>query len=43
MGGFALVRIAASRMDVVLGEASGNRGEVVFTNAFSKPVSLRKP
>ena len=43
MGGFALVRIAASRMDVVLGEASGHRGEVVFTNAFSKPVSLRKP
>ena len=42
MGGFALVRIAASRMDVVLGEASGSAGDVIFTDAFSKPVSAGK-
>ncbi|MFI0843455.1 metallophosphoesterase [Mesorhizobium sp. IMUNJ 23232] len=38
MGGFALVRITDSFMDVVLGEAAGPHGEVVFTNAFSKPL-----
>ena len=36
MGGFALARITGEAMDVVLGEASGDHGEVVFTNAFSK-------
>jgi len=36
MGGFALVRITDSFMDVVLGEAGENPGEAAFTNAFSK-------
>jgi cytolysin (calcineurin-like family phosphatase) len=36
MGGFALARITGQAMDVVLGEASGDLGEVVFTQAFSK-------
>ncbi|RWC38171.1 MAG: metallophosphoesterase [Mesorhizobium sp.] len=36
MGGFALVRVTSDGMDVVLGEATGDRGEVAFTNAFSK-------
>lgn len=36
MGGFALVRVTNGNMDVVLGEAVGDHGEVVFTNAFSK-------
>ncbi|RUW68836.1 metallophosphoesterase, partial [Mesorhizobium sp. M2A.F.Ca.ET.067.02.1.1] len=36
MGGFALARITADNMDVVLGEAAGDRGEIVFTNAFAK-------
>lgn len=36
MGGFALARITSSAMDVVLGEAVGEHGEVVFTNAFSR-------
>ena len=43
MGGFALVRIAAAGMEVVLGEASGSAGEVVFTDAFSKSVSFGEP
>lgn len=37
-GGFALVHVADRFMDVVLGEAVGSDGEVVFTNAFSKPL-----
>lgn len=36
MGGFALARISGKAMDVVLAEAGGDHGEVVFTNAFSK-------
>ncbi|TIX23036.1 metallophosphoesterase [Mesorhizobium sp.] len=36
MGGFALARVTTDGMDVVLGEASGDHGEVAFTNAFSK-------
>ncbi|RWM08315.1 MAG: metallophosphoesterase [Mesorhizobium sp.] len=36
MGGFALARITADNMDVVLGEAAGDHGEIVFTNAFAK-------
>lgn len=36
LGGFSLVRITNTVMDVVIGEASGNEGEVLFTNAFSK-------
>jgi cytolysin (calcineurin-like family phosphatase) len=36
MGGFALACITGEAMDVVLGEASGDLGEVVFTQAFSK-------
>ncbi|WP_245513467.1 MULTISPECIES: metallophosphoesterase [unclassified Mesorhizobium] len=36
MGGFALARVTDGHMDVVLGEAAGDHGEVVFTNAFAK-------
>jgi cytolysin (calcineurin-like family phosphatase) len=36
MGGFALARVTAGNMDVVLGEAAGDHGEIVFTNAFSR-------
>ena len=36
MGGFALARITSSVMDVVLGEAAGVHGDVVFTDAFSR-------
>lgn len=39
MGGFALARITNDAMDVVLGEASDDRGGSVFTNAFSKTLS----
>jgi cytolysin (calcineurin-like family phosphatase) len=38
MGGFGLVRVTDRYMDVVLGEAVGNEGEVTFTDAFSKPL-----
>jgi cytolysin (calcineurin-like family phosphatase) len=38
LGGFALVRVTERVMDVVLGEASGPHGQVVFTDAFSKPL-----
>ncbi|ESY14438.1 MULTISPECIES: metallophosphoesterase [unclassified Mesorhizobium] len=40
MGGFALVRVTGDSMDVVLGEAAGDQGEVKFTSAFSKSLSL---
>ena len=36
MGGFALVRVMDDAMDVMLGEASGDNGEVVFTNALAR-------
>ncbi|MDX8482599.1 metallophosphoesterase [Mesorhizobium sp. VK24D] len=36
MGGFALARVTDDHMDVVLGEAAGDQGETVFTNAFAK-------
>ncbi|WP_167484292.1 metallophosphoesterase [Mesorhizobium tamadayense] len=36
MGGFALARVTDDHMDVVLGEAAGDHGEIVFTNAFAK-------
>ncbi|CCV13014.1 metallophosphoesterase [Mesorhizobium sp. STM 4661] len=36
MGGFALARVTSDSMDVVLGEATGDHGEVAFTNAFTK-------
>ena len=36
MGGFALARVIDGWMDIVLGEAAGDNGEVVFTNAFGK-------
>ncbi|PBB95077.1 metallophosphoesterase [Mesorhizobium sp. WSM3862] len=36
MGGFALARVTDDHLDVVLGEAAGDHGEVVFTNAFAK-------
>nr|WP_280821113.1 metallophosphoesterase [Mesorhizobium soli] len=38
MGGFGLVHVTDRYMDVVLGEAVGNEGEVMFTDAFSKPL-----
>lgn len=40
MGGFALARVTSDSMDVVLGEATGDNGEVAFTNAFSKRLSF---
>ncbi|MET3522832.1 metallophosphoesterase [Mesorhizobium abyssinicae] len=36
MGGFALARVTGDSLDVVLGEAVGDHGEIVFTNAFTK-------
>ena len=36
MGGFALARVTADNMDVVLGEATGDHGEIVFTNALAR-------
>ncbi|WP_274630003.1 metallophosphoesterase [Arvimicrobium flavum] len=36
MGGFAVARVSATRMDVVLGEAVGDAGAVTFTHALSK-------
>lgn len=36
MGGFALARVTSNSLDVVLGEAGDDHGEVIFTNAFSK-------
>jgi cytolysin (calcineurin-like family phosphatase) len=40
MGGFALARVTDGYMDVVLGEAAGGNGEVVFTNAFAKQLQI---
>lgn len=40
MGGFALARVTGSSMDVVLGEAAGDHGEVAFTNAYSKSLTF---
>ena len=40
MGGFALVRVTATFMDVVLAEVLPPHGNVVFTNALSKPISV---
>ncbi|AZO08534.1 MULTISPECIES: metallophosphoesterase [unclassified Mesorhizobium] len=36
LGGFALARVTNDNLDVVLGEATGDHGEIVFTNAFAK-------
>ncbi|MBZ9705230.1 metallophosphoesterase [Mesorhizobium sp. ESP7-2] len=36
MGGFALARVTEDSLDVVLGEAGDDHGDVIFTNAFSK-------
>jgi cytolysin (calcineurin-like family phosphatase) len=36
LGGFALARVSGDGLDLVLGEASGDHGEVNFTNAFRK-------
>lgn len=36
MGGFALAKVTDDNIDVVLGEAAGDHGEVVFTNAVTK-------
>jgi cytolysin (calcineurin-like family phosphatase) len=36
MGGFAIVHVTNDYMDVALAEAVGDRGEMIFTNAFSK-------
>lgn len=40
MGGFALAKVTGEAMDVVLGEATGDHGEVKFTNAFSKKLTF---
>ena len=42
MGGFALVRVTSTFMDVALAEARAPHGDVVFTDAFSKPVSAKR-
>ncbi len=39
MGGFALARLSAGRLEVVLGEASDDQGGVTFTNAFTKTLT----
>jgi len=36
MGGFAIARVTSDGMDVALGQATDDQGEVIFTNAFSK-------
>ena len=36
MGGFALVRITNAGMDVALGEATDDIGNVMFTNALAR-------
>lgn len=36
MGGFAVARLAAGRLDVALAEVADNKGGVTFTNALSK-------
>ncbi|MEQ1950415.1 metallophosphoesterase [Mesorhizobium yinganensis] len=36
MGGFALVRVTDAFMDVAIGEAAGEPGDVMFTHVFSK-------
>jgi cytolysin (calcineurin-like family phosphatase) len=41
MGGFALVRVTGTFMDVVLAEVLAPHGNVVFTNALSKPISIK--
>ena len=43
MGGFAVVRVTATFMDVALAEAHPPHGDVVFTNAFSKPIAVKPP
>ncbi|RWE61144.1 MAG: metallophosphoesterase [Mesorhizobium sp.] len=40
MGGFAVARVTSDSMDIVLGEAVDDHGEVAFTNAFSKSLNL---
>ncbi len=40
MGGFALARVTGDSMDVALGEAVGDHGEIAFTNAFSKSLNF---
>ncbi|WP_287208875.1 metallophosphoesterase [Mesorhizobium sp.] len=40
MGGFALARVSGDSMDVALGEAVGDHGEIAFTNAFSKSLNF---
>ncbi|TIM63090.1 MAG: metallophosphoesterase [Mesorhizobium sp.] len=40
MGGFALARVSGDSMDVALGEAVGDHGEIAFTNAFSKRLNF---
>jgi cytolysin (calcineurin-like family phosphatase) len=40
MGGFALARVTGDSMDVVIGEATGDHGEVAFTHAFSKSLKF---
>ncbi len=38
LGGFALIHVTDTAMDVVLAEATDVAGNVRFTNAFSKPI-----
>ena len=38
MGGFVVAKVTDEAFEVVLARAYGDRGDVVFTNAFSKPL-----
>ncbi|TKT69602.1 metallophosphoesterase [Aquamicrobium sp. LC103] len=40
MGGFAVARVTGEFLDVVLAEATNDKGGVAFTNAFSKEIHL---
>ncbi|MET0600180.1 MAG: metallophosphoesterase [Mesorhizobium sp.] len=42
LGGFAVVRVTDTAMDVVLAEAADDAGAILFTHGFSKPIAWRK-
>ena len=42
MGGFALVRVTSTFMDVALAAVHAPHGDIVFTDAFSKPISVAR-
>ena len=42
LGGFAVVRVTDTAMDVVLAEAADDAGGILFTHGFGKPIAWRK-